>query len=219
MLVGVLGTGQVGRSLAAGLATAGHEVVVGTRDPDATLARDDGDVQAWHAQHPEVRLATLAEAVAGADVVVDALPGTVALEVLGAMEEHLEGVVLLDVANALDFGGGFPPTLAVANDDSLGERLQRALPRTRVVKSLCTMNHEVMVDPSLVGDGEHTVFLSGDDADAKEVVRGLLADLGWSDVLDLGGIETARGQEMWLPLWLRVMGVVDGPFQLRIVRG
>ena len=131
------------------------------------------------------------------------------------------GKVVADVSNALDFSAGFPPTLSVANTDSIGEQLQRAFPDARVVKTLNTMNASVMADPSLV-PGEHHVFVAGDDAEAKAVVTGLLTDLGWpaSSVLDLGGIRAARSTEMYLPLWLSLMGIVGSPaFNIRVVRG
>lgn len=221
MDIAVLGTGTVGRTLAAALADRGHAVVVGTRDPGATLARADGDspYAAWQADHPGVGLATFAEAAAGADLVVNASSGTATLEVLAlAGGESLTGKVLLDVSNPLDFSEGFPPTLSVKDTDSLGEQVQRAFPQARVVKSLNTLNAGLMTDPGRLGSST-TVFLSGGDAEAKAVVAGLLAELGHDDVLDLGGIETARGTEMYLPLWLRTMGALGtADFNLKIVR-
>lgn len=221
MDIAVLGTGAVGRTLAAAFADRGHAVVVGTRDPAATLARTDGDApySAWQAEHPGVGLATFAEAAAGADVVVNASSGMATLEVLGlAGAESLDGKVLLDVSNPLDFSAGFPPTLAVKDTDSLGEQVQRAFPGARVVKSLNTLNAGLMADPARLGSST-TVFVSGDDAEAKAVVAGLLAELGHDDVLDLGGIETARGTEMYLPLWLRTLGALGtADFNLKIVR-
>jgi predicted dinucleotide-binding enzyme len=118
----------------------------------------------------------------------------------------------------LDFSNGFPPTLTVKDTDSLAEQVQRAFPEARVVKSLNTMNATLMTQPGLLPEPT-SVFLSGDDPQAKATVAGLLGEFGWTDILDLGDITTARGPEMWLPLWLRVMGAVGGPmFNLRIVR-
>lgn len=128
---------------------------------------------------------------------------------------------MLDVANPLDFSAGFPPTLSVSGTDSLAEQLQRALPGALLVKSLNTMTAAVMVDPSLV-PGEHVVFIAGDDVRAKLVVTGLLAELGWpaGSMVDLGGISAARGAEMFLPLWLSLMGSVGTPyFNIAISRG
>ena len=214
MRIAVLGTGTVGRVLSARLAELGHSVTLGTRDPEATRARPELE------EVPGVALATFADAVADVDVVVVALGGAVALDVLGSLgPERLAGTVLVDVTNPLDFSAGFPPTLSVKDTDSLGEQLQRLLPETKVVKTLNTMNAAVMAHPERVGGGDHTVFLSGDNPTAKAVVEGLLLEMGHTDVLDLGGIETARGVEMYLPLWLRLMGALGtAGFQVKVVR-
>ncbi|MBW5481523.1 NADPH-dependent F420 reductase [Streptomyces bambusae] len=216
MRYAVLGTGIVGRTLAAKLDSLGHDVVIGTRDPAATLARTEttptgvGPYAAWQEEHPRVRLSTFAEAAAHADCLVNATSGKASIDALTAADAaHLDGKVLLDVANPLDFSRGFPPGLDPVDSDSLGEQIQRAFPGLRVVKTLNTMNCLVMVDPGRVA-GEHHVFLSGDDAEAKKTARELLHSFGWpeSGVLDLGGIETARGTEMLLPIWLRLMGAL-----------
>ena len=123
--------------------------------------------------------------------------------------DNLAGKVLLDISNPLDGSKGFPPTLFVKDDDSLAEMIQRAHPDARVVKSLNTMNNSLMVDPQRLGE-DTTVFVSGDDADAKATVTELLRAIGHGDVIDLGGIETARGPEMWLPLWIRINLALGG---------
>jgi predicted dinucleotide-binding enzyme len=225
MDVAVLGTGSVGRAIAGRFHELGERVVVGTRDPEATKARTEPDgmgnppFASWLAEHEGVELATFSDAAAGAEVVVNASSGVATLEVLElAGAENLAGKVLLDISNPLDFAGGFPPTLTVKDTDSLGEQVQRALPEARVVKTLNTVNAALMVDPAALGQST-TVFLSGDDADAKATVTAILHSFGHDDVLDLGGIETARGVEMWLPLWLRVMGAVGtARFNLKVVR-
>ena len=206
----MLGTGMVGPTLAGAFAGLGHDVVIGTRDPEATRARE-GELP--------VPLATYAEAATGADLVVNATNGAATLEVLRAAgADNLAGTVVLDVSNPLDFSRGMPPTLFVKDDDSLGEQVQRELPRARVVKSLNTLNADLMVDPGRLGEPT-TVFVSGDDAEAKALVTGLLHDLGHRDVVDLGDITTARGTEMWLALWVRLMGALGtASFNLRVVR-
>ena len=175
---------------------------------------------AWQADHPAVRLAPFAEAAAGGDLVVNATGGGASLDALDrAGAANLAGKVLLDVANPLDFSQGFPPSLLVKDTDSLAEQIQRAFPAARVVKSLNTMTAAVMVDPGRVGGGDHTVFVSGDDADAKQTVVDLLESMGHTDVIDLGGLSTARGAEMYVPLWLRIMGAVGTPsFNIKVVR-
>jgi 8-hydroxy-5-deazaflavin:NADPH oxidoreductase len=227
MRVAVLGTGVVGQAIAGKLSELGHEVVVGTRDPDQTLGRQEPDVfgnppfGAWLAEHPAVRLAGLGDAAAHGEVVVNATAGGAALEALRlAGEANLDGKVLVDVANPLDFSQGMPPSLSVSNTDCLGECIQREFPTARVVKTLNTVNASVMVNPGLVGGGDHTVFVSGNDPEAKALVTDLLTEgFGWRDVIDLGDITTARGAEMQMALWLRLMGSLGTPmFNFKVVR-
>jgi predicted dinucleotide-binding enzyme len=210
MKIAVLGTGMVGKAVSGRLAELGHDVTVGTRDPDATRARG-GE---W-----PTPLATYADAAAGAELVVNATNGQATLEVLGlAGAANLADKVLVDISNPLDFSQGMPPTLSVKDTDSLGEQVQRAFPDAHVVKTLNTLNADLMVHPETLGRPS-SVFVSGDDAEAKAVVTGLLAELGHEDVIDLGGIETARGAEMYLPLWLRLMGSLGTPaFNIHVVR-
>lgn len=226
MRIAVLGTGSVGRTLADRVAALGHEVVVGTRDVGETMARTTPDgsgnppFPAWARAHGDVAVATFADAADGADMVINATNGSAALDVLETVgADALGGTILVDVSNPLDFSQGVPPPLFVSNTDSLAERIQRRFPDARVVKTLNTMNAAVMVDPRAVAGGEHTVFVSGNDPAAKGAVADLLRSMGWSDILDLGDITTARGPEMVLPLWLRVMGALGTPaFQFRIAR-
>jgi 8-hydroxy-5-deazaflavin:NADPH oxidoreductase len=218
MKIAVLGTGPVGRAVAGRLAELGHEVTIGTRDPGDTAGRKE--YAGWAAEHPAVRLGGFAEAAAGAELVVNASGGDVALGILeSAGAGNLAGKVLLDISNPLDGSKGFPPTLFVKDDDSLAETIQRAHPEAKVVKSLNTMNNSVMVDPQRLGE-DTTVFVSGDDPEAKSTVTGLLRQMGHGDVIDLGGIETARGPEMWLPLWIRINLALGGnDFNIKVVRG
>jgi predicted dinucleotide-binding enzyme len=214
MNIAVLGTGMVGRAIGGRLTELGHDVVIGTRDVVQTLARTERDAMdnppyaEWQRENPAVHLVTFAEAGAHGELVVNATAGGASLDVLvAAGASNLSGKVVVDVANALDFSQGWPPTLSVANTDSLGEQIQRAFPDARVVKTLNTMNARVMVEPSRV-PGRHHVFVAGDDAAAKETVKGLLRELGWpaESIVDVGGIQAARGLEMYLPLWLSLMG-------------
>jgi len=225
MNIAVLGTGMVGRAIAGRLHELGHPVVVGTRNPEATLARTEVDgmgnqpFATWHGTHPDIGLATFADAAAQAEVVVNATGGSSTLEVLTlAGADNLAGKVLVDLSNPLDVSAGFPPSLFVKDTDSLGEQVQRSFPDAKVVKTLNTLNASLMVRPDALGEPS-TVFVSGDDADAKATVTELLHSFGHQDVVDLGGIETARGVEMWLPLWLRVMGALGTPqFNIKVVR-
>ncbi|MGC0238624.1 NADPH-dependent F420 reductase [Arthrobacter sp. SD76] len=227
MRIAVFGTGTVGRALAGALAERGHEVTVGTRDPGATAARTGPDgmgrppFSEWQARHADVGLADFAGAAAAAELVVNATSGAGSLPALGAAgAARLAGKVLVDVSNPLDSSQGMPPVLNPVNTDSLAERIQRGFPEARVVKTLNTMNAALMVDPGHLAGGDHSVFLSGDDAAAKDTVRELLESFGHRDIIDLGDITSARGAEMWLPLWLRLYGVLGtADFNIKVVRG
>ena len=225
MKIAVLGTGTVGQALAGRLSGLGHDVTVGTRGPQATLARTEPDGMGnppyahWAAEHPDVRLAAFADAAASAELVVNATSGfgaMPALEQAGA--ENLAGKVLIDISNPLDFSNGFPPSLFVKDTDSLGEQIQRAFPDTRVVKALNTLTANLMVNPEELGAAS-TIFMAGDDAAAKASVTELLQIFGHSVVIDLGDITGARGTEMLLPVWLRLMSALGtANFNFSIVR-
>lgn len=226
MKIAVLGTGAVGRALASKLAELGHNVTVGTRDVVATMARREPDrggdlpFAMWAAANETVNVATFTDAAAGAELIVNATPGAASMAVLEAAgPDNLIGKIVLDVANPLDFSAGFPPTLFVQGTDSLGEQIQTAFPTAKVVKALNTMNASVMVNPRHVADGDHSVFVSGNDAEAKATVIALLSSLGHMDVIDLGDITTARGPEMILPIWLRLVSALGtSSFNFKIAR-
>jgi predicted dinucleotide-binding enzyme len=227
MKIAILGTGPVGQTLAAKLDSIGHAVTIGTRDVAGTLARTANDAfgnppyPVWAAAHPKVRLETMASAAADAEVVINALSGAGSLEGLAlAGEANLAGKILIDISNPLDFSKGFPPSLFVSNTDSLGEQIQRRFPAARVVKALNTVNAYLMVDPRQLADGDHSIFVSGDEPDARRQVAGWLTEwFGWRDVIELGDITTARGTESFLPLWLRTWGALKTPmFSIRVVR-
>lgn len=223
MRIAVIGTGMVGRALAGKLASLGHEVAIGTRDVEATLARTEADgmgtppFSEWQKENPGVRLMAFPGAGAFGEIVLNATAGVNSLAALGAVgAEILADKVLIDLALPLDFSNGMPPRLTIANDDSLGEQTQRAFPKSRVVKTLNTMFVSIMVEPSRV-PGHHSIFLAGDDEGAKATVNGLLAELGWPDdsMVDLGGIQGARGTEMYMQLYFTLVGVI-GHFDFNI---
>lgn len=214
MKLGILGSGMVGKALGGKLVELGHEVMMGTREP-AKLREWLGQV-GGHA-----RVGTFAEAAAHGEIIFNATNGMGALEALKlAGEANLNGKILVDISNPLDFSKGMPPSLSVCNTDSLGEQIQQAFPNVKVVKSLNTLTAPLMVNPQLVGEGEHTIFVSGNDADAKAQVADFLQrEFGWKDVLDLGDIKTARGVEMVLPLWINLYGKLGtGMLQFKVVR-
>lgn len=226
MKFGVLGTGTVGRVIGSRLAELGHDVTIGTRDVDSLLARTGPDAMgnepfaSWRGKHTEIGLGTFAHAAAAGELLVNATNGAGSLEALRAAGGgNVDSKILIDIANPLDLSGGMPPSLFVSNTDSLGEQIQLAFPTVRVVKALNTMNAFVMTDPSLVAGGEHSVFVSGNDEQAKARVTEILRSFGWKDVIDLGDITTARGTEMYLPLWLRLWGALGtGTFNISVMR-
>jgi predicted dinucleotide-binding enzyme len=217
MRIGVLGTGMVGQAIATKLLELGHAVTMGSRSAQG------GALEEWLAQaEGEAAGGTFADAAAAGELVFNCTAGEASLEALEAAgAANLDGKVLVDVANPLDFSGGMPPTLTVCNDDSLGERIQRAHPEARVVKALNTVNAQVMVDPARVPGG-HDLFICGDEEGSKREVAGLIESFGWppDSIVDLGDITAARGMEMYLPLWLRLMGALGGPdFNIHVARG
>lgn len=205
MRFGVLGTGVVGQTLATKLVELGEEVRMGSRE------RGNEKAVEWVAETGErASEGDFADAASFGEVVVNATSGTASLAALGsAGKDNLEGKLLIDAANPLDFSRGFPPTLSVCNDDSLGESIQRAIPGAKVVKALNTVNAAVMVNP-VPGT---TIFVAGNDADAKHQVVELLGRFGWADedVVDLGDLSGARAMEMYLPMWLRLFTVTGAP--------
>jgi predicted dinucleotide-binding enzyme len=215
--IGVLGTGPVGRALSSKFITLGHDVMMGTRDVADLLKRNDPllpgrqPFRSWFEQNVQVRLGTFAEAAAFAEILFNATDGSGSVAALAqAGEENIGNKILIDVANPLDYSQR-PPVLAIANTDSLGERVQRLLPNARVVKTLNTTNVLIMVNPGLV-PGDHDVFIGGNDAGAKAQVTDILVDwFGWKNVIDLGDITSARATEMLYLMWLRVHVTLGTP--------
>lgn len=225
----VFGTGTVGQSLAGRLSQPGNTITVGTRNVENTLARTGNDMYGnppyseWLKQHPDIRTATFEEAASISDIIVNCTMGHASLAALNsAGASNLNGKILIDIANPLDFSQGFPPTLFLSNTSSLGEQIQQTFPGLKVVKTLNTMNAHLMVNPALI-QGDHTVFVSGNDKDAKSAVSDILRSFGWKDhnILDLGDITTARGTEMLLPAWVRIYSALQTPmfnFQINVGR-
>lgn len=202
MKIAILGTGMVGSTIATKLVKLGHEVKMGSRTPDNAKAAE------WvKAAGGKASQGTYAEAAAFSELAFNCTAGVGSLAALEAAgKKNLAGKILIDVSNPLDFSKGMPPSLSVCNTDSLGEQIQRALPDTKVVKALNTINCNIMVDASLV-KGEHDVFMCGNDAAAKGRVAELLTgSFGWKNVIDLGDLTAARGQEMYVAFWVRLWG-------------
>lgn len=229
MKIAVFGTGIVGQVIATRLAGLGHSVTIGTREVAKTLSRTDKDPYGnppfaeWYKQNKStVKLGTYSEAAASAEVIFNCTQGQGSVDALKqAGNTNLKGKIVVDISNPLDFSKGMPPFLSPGNTDSLGELIQRTFPEIKVVKTLNTMNCFLMVNPSAL-PGDHNVFVSGNDAEAKGVAKEILKSFGWreSNMIDLGDITTARGTEQLLPIWIRLYGALQNPmFNFKIVIG
>src|SRR5918995_709200 len=212
MKIGVLGSGIIAQGLSARLAELGHHVVIGTRDADK--------LRGWQSSNQRVLIGTFADTAAHGDWVINATNGAGTLSALTmAGEEHLADKILIDVSNPFDFSNGFPPSLTVFGRDSLAEQIQRAFPLARVVKTLNTVTARVMTHPLEVANGDHHVFISANDADAKTQVTELLRTFGWIHIFDLGDLSTARGTEAYLLLWLRLYGAMNtGMINVKVMK-
>ncbi len=216
MKIAVFGTGNVGDTIGSKLIELGHTVVMGSRTADNEKAK------AFVAKHNgKATAGTFADAAAFGEMIFNCTAGVGSVEALKlAGEKNLNGKVLVDIANPLDFSKGMPPTLAVVNTNSLGEEIQATFPQLKVVKALNTMWCGLMVNPMMINGGDHHTFVSGNDADAKEQVKKILRSFGWAEnnILDLGDITKARGTEMYLPLWLSIYGATNnGAFNVKLV--
>lgn len=219
MKIAILGTGGVGQAFATRLEGLGHQVCLGTREVAATQTK----LTDYLKTNSKVQVMTFSDAAKFGELVINVSKGANALEVIqSAGAANLKGKVLIDITNPLDFSNGMPPSLipALSNTNSLGEEIQKRLPETKVVKTLNTMWNGLMLNPTMLGDGDHINYICGNDAEAKASVKKLLNTFGWKDssLLDLGDITAARATEATLPIWLRVYGAKQsGAFNFRIV--
>ena len=212
--IAILGTGMVGDVLGTKLVLLGHKVMMGSRTENNEKAL------AWKNKNGTLASnGTFADAAAFGEIIFNCTSGKVSLEALQlAGRENLQGKILIDVANPLDFSKGMPPTLTICNTDSLGEVIQRQFPDVRVVKALNTMNCQLMVNPGFLKEPGN-VFICGNDSSAKSEVEKLLRSFGWEKIIDLGDISAARGTEQLLPAWVRLMGKLETPmFNFSIVQ-
>jgi 8-hydroxy-5-deazaflavin:NADPH oxidoreductase len=199
--VGVLGSGEVGRRLAAGFGSRGHDVMIGSRDPDKPELREwlTGDGSG-------IEAGTFAQTAAFGELLVVAVLGDAAEQAIAdAGPENFSDKVVIDAMNPLDFSAGFPPRLSITGEDSLGERVQRAVPEAKIVKAFNTIGSPYFVDP-VFSEGQPTMLIAGNDEDAKRVVGDVLADFGWPDPVDIGGIEGSRELEAICIAWVKIGG-------------
>jgi predicted dinucleotide-binding enzyme len=218
MKIAVLGTGMVGDTIGSRLIELGHEVKMGSRTADNEKAKAFVDKNKGKAS-----AGTFADAAAFGELIINCTAGAGSIEALKmAGEANLDGKIIIDIANPLDFSKGMPPSLIpeLSNTNSLGEEIQKTFPSAKVVKTLNTMWCGLMVNPAMINGGDHTNFISGNDADAKQKVKGLLNEFGWKNenILDLGDISSARGTEAVLPVWLRIWNATqNGAFNFKVI--
>jgi predicted dinucleotide-binding enzyme len=214
MNIGVLGTGVVGQTIGSKLVQLGHDVMMGSRDEANPKA------VAWTKQEGQHALfGTFANAAAFGEIIFNCTNGSASLDALHqAGAGNMKGKILIDTANPIDYTSEIW-TLTVCNTDSLGEQIQRAFPETRVVKTLNTINCDVMVDPNRLLE-KTDVFISGNSADAKASVIKILHDwFGWRSMIDLGDITTSRGVEMYVVLWRNFRQATSSQrFNIKVVR-
>jgi len=219
MKISILGTGMVGNALGTKLVQKGHEVTMGSRNAKNEAAQE------WAASlGKRAHTATFRDAAAFGEIVISCTGGMHSMEALESVgAEPLRGKILIDVSNPLQQDQDGSMILGFCNTYSLGERIQKAFPETRVVKALNTVNCEIMIEPSRV-PGDHNLFVCGNDAAAKKDVTKYLNEwFGWKpdNIIDVGDITAARGTEMMMPLWMRLFqGVIGHPhFNWQIVQG
>ncbi len=214
MKIGVLGTGVVGNTIGTRLIQLGYEVKMGSRSATNEKAA------AWvKANGSKASQGTFADAASFGEIVFLCTKGDATLDIVRlAGTTNMSGKVVIDISNPLDFSKGMPPSMFICNTNSLAEEVQKTIPDAHLVKTLNIVNCEVMVDATKCG-GDATMFVSGNNADAKAVVKTILNQFGWKDIIDLGDITTARGTEMMLPIWLRTWAATkNGHFAFKIVR-
>jgi len=194
--IGILGSGEVGRTLGRGFAAHGYSVKIGSRTPDNEKLKD------WRKQvQGDASTGTFAETAAFGDILVFSALGSAIDDVISlAGPRNFSGKLLIDTTNPLDFSKGRPPGLFTGLNDSLGERIQQKLPSARVVKCFNTVPNSRMINP---GDRTAEMLICGNDAEAKSQVSQILKELGWAGAIDIGGIAESRWLEALVPLWVR----------------
>jgi 8-hydroxy-5-deazaflavin:NADPH oxidoreductase len=194
MKIGIIGSGDVAQTLAGGYLAKGYEVKLGTRSPEK--------LDEWLASAGEnASVGSFADAAKFGEVAFICASGAAALDAIElAGAENFKGKTVIDVTNPLDFSEGIPPKFAATVGNSLGERIQNALPEGRVVKAFNTINRTTMIDPHF-GDETATLFIAGNDENAKAETVKLAEEFGWN-VEDLGGIEQSFFLEAFASLWV-----------------
>ncbi len=204
MKIGVLGSGSVGKRIGTALIKKGHEVMLGSRQAGNEKAKTWKEACGAGALE-----GSFSDAALYGELIFICLNGSFVLEVLQSIDAALfTGKIVIDVTNPLDFSAGMPPAvLPQFKDVSLGETIQETLPEAYVVKALNTITYKLMVDARIVNEGNHNLFICGDNEAAKTRVKEFLNDnFYWqpASLIDLGDIKAARCTEAIVPFWVMV---------------
>lgn len=208
MKIGILGTGIVGKTLAAKLNELGYEIMIGTRNVAETLTKTGTDMMGgpsfkdWQANNSNIKLGTFAEASQFGEMIILATHGIATINVIDSAEKkHFNGKVVVDTTNPLDFSKGMPPRFAATLGSSLGEQIQKYIPEAKVVKAFNTVNAFVMVSPKRE-EGDPDLFIAGNDKEAKNKFKSLAEQMGWKRIIDSGGISNSYWLEAMTMFWV-----------------
>ncbi|SFW77250.1 NADPH-dependent F420 reductase [Chitinophaga sancti] len=209
MKLGIFGTGIVGRLLAEKLVADGNEVMIGTRNIQNTLAKNEPDIIGtppyiqWQEKNTKVKLGTFADVAKFGEIIFISTFGDVAINAIDmAGTEHLAGKIVIDTTNPLDLSNGIPPGFSGTVGNSLGEQIQRHLPQAKVVKAFNTLSMHIVVNPQRE-EGDPVLLIAGNDQGAKRSVGEIAKGWGWKDIVDLGGISESFFLESFALLWIR----------------
>lgn len=216
MNIGILGTGMVGKAIGTKLIKLGHSVKMGSRSAGNEKAL------AWVSeQSGNASAGTFKEAAEFGEIVFICTSGRHTLDAIeSAGKNNFTGKTVIDVSNPLDFSKGMPPFLIpeYSNTNSLGEEIQKSIPDANVVKSLNTVNCEIMVNPGKLKE-DTIIFVCGNNPDSKNIVSELLKTFGWKEIIDLGDITSSRATEMIIPFWVKIMSTLNtSQFNFKIVK-
>ncbi|HMH32075.1 MAG TPA: NAD(P)-binding domain-containing protein [Puia sp.] len=218
MKIGILGTGEVGNLLGSRSIENGHQVMMGGREVNNQNGLDFANKHSSE----NASYGTFAEASNFGEIIFNATNGRFALEALKLANTDFTGKIIIDVANPLDFSTK-PPTLIphFANTNSIGESIQNNFPNAKVVKTLNTLGMALAVNPKQLNNGDHSIFVSGNDESAKIRTKTLLTEFGWKieNIIDIGDITASRAMESYLILSVRLLMSFGMPmFNIKVIK-
>lgn len=209
MKVGIFGTGMVGRTLAEKFIASGNEVMIGTRNIEDTMAKRQPDIigtppyKEWQVKNTNVKLGNFADTAKFGEIIFISTFGDVAIKAIDmAGKENFDGKIVIDTTNPLDLSNGVPPGFAAAVGNSLGEQIQKHLPKAKIVKAFNTLSMHIGVSPQRE-EGDPVFLIAGNDESTKKYVEEIAKSWGWKDIVDLGNISESFYMESFALLWIR----------------